>query len=297
MSVYSFSREGSTFSVCGTTRPSMLGPALPSIFGTTKSSTTATESLPEDPVITKSRKQLYGISARKAQKPPEDSQLVMYDPEVIHFPQWRSRFDKLLEVREIEDEETKKSILLKALLPKTVDLIPTLFRRHEEPFEKDTNVILDKLQNYYDKIERKDRIKSRIRFFNSVQGGAHFYEFANTLKAQLFDCDFGSFEQDALVTAFVMGLDNPILKKHLLEKELWCSSLIETVELALKFQEVLPQFSVNSSESVCEVPNQSSSCSDAKGAVYEIPNQSCSYAKSEVYEIPYRSSSCFKSTY
>uniref|UniRef100_A0A146MDK2 Uncharacterized protein n=1 Tax=Lygus hesperus TaxID=30085 RepID=A0A146MDK2_LYGHE len=249
MSVYSFSREGSAFSVCGTTRPS--------ICGTTRSSSTAAEPLPEDPVITKSRKQLYGISARKAQKPPEDSQLVLYDPEVIHFPQWRARFHRLLQAREIEDEDTKKSILLKALLPKTVDLIPTLFRRHEEPFEKDTDVILDKLQNYYDKIERKDRIKARIHFFSSVQGGTHFYEFANALKAQLFNCDFGSFEEDALVMAFVMGLDNPVLKKHLLEKEIWLTSLIETVELAVKFQEVLPSFPIPSSESVCEIPNQS----------------------------------------
>lgn len=197
---------------------------------------------PEDPLVAKERKKLYEIGKKYQRKPVNDDQLVMFDPEVIHFRPWRTKFEKLLETREIEDEETKKAILLKALLAKTVQLIPTFFRRYEEPMEKDTEVILNKLQDHYEKIERKHRIKARIRFFGTTQGERSFYEFANALKDQLFDCDFGSFEEDALVLVFVQGLSNPVLKKHLLEKELWLTSLLEAVELAIKFQDVLPNF-------------------------------------------------------
>ncbi|BET00867.1 NFX1-type zinc finger-containing protein [Nesidiocoris tenuis] len=222
------SRESSIFSLA-----SVRGSSCTSV----RTSSVVTES-PEDPSVLKEKNKFY--KSKKNRRENDEEQLIMFDPAVVKFSKWKARFERLVQLREIEEEEVKKDLLLKALPPATKALVPNLFRRHEEPFEKPADVILAKLADHYDKVERKDRIKRRIEFFSSVQGERNFYQFANDLKEQLFECDFAQFEEEALVTVFIMGLNNSVLRKHLLKDELWLTSLTAAVELAVQFQEVLP---------------------------------------------------------
>lgn len=161
-----------------------------------------------------------------------------FDPSSYEWDEWEILFDTYLTVEGITDDVKKRNLLITAL---GVQPFKTLISvcKPRKPTEYTYDEIILKLRTNYARVTFAST--ERIKFFSMKQSVPQsLTDFANQLRDTSTTCKFpGDFYDEALITAFVGGLSNSTVRKHLMQQEL--TTFEKTLNIANTINSVLVQ--------------------------------------------------------
>ena len=161
-----------------------------------------------------------------------------FDPISYDWDDWKILLDTYIDVEGISDDIKKRNLLITSL---GVQPFKTLISvcKPKRPNEYSYQELVKKLQGNYARVTFAST--ERVKFFASKQQPSEsLTEFANGLRTRTVTCEFPSdFYEQALITAFVGGLRNEHVRKHLMQQEL--KLFAETLNMARTFESVLIQ--------------------------------------------------------
>ena len=159
-----------------------------------------------------------------------------FDPNVFDWEEWEILFETFLAVENVENESQKRNLLITSLGVQAFKTVISICKP-QKPTECKYDVLLEKLRSNYARISFAST--ERIKFFASRQAsGSTLTVFANELRDKATDCDFpADFYEQALITAFVGGLNNDQVRKYLMQRDL--RSFEETLNSAKTIDSVL----------------------------------------------------------
>jgi transposase InsO family protein len=169
-----------------------------------------------------------------------------FDPTTFDWEEWEVLFDTYLEVENISDDIKKRNLLITGL---GVQPFKTLISicKPKKPTEWSYRELLTKLRSNYARITFAST--ERIKFFGKRQEAAQsLTHFANHLRDKATTCNFPpDFYEQALITAFVGGLTNDLVRKHLMQRSL--ETFEETINAAKIMESVTIEGSQTKSDS------------------------------------------------
>lgn len=140
-----------------------------------------------------------------------------FDPDRDDIEVWHYKFSNSLRLSKIEDEETKRLLFVESLDTKVLGTLINLVHPRtidECTFEELYQTLLNNFK------VRKLKVVERVKFFSAKQGTESIVGFSNVLRRAATDCKFPSdFQQDALITSFIMGLNDSAVRANLLRKD------------------------------------------------------------------------------
>ncbi|CAF1997518.1 unnamed protein product [Rotaria magnacalcarata] len=161
-----------------------------------------------------------------------------FDPTSYDWDDWEILFDTYLAVKCVTDDIKKRNLLITAL---GVQPFKTLISvcKPKKPTECTYEEIIQKLRTNYARVTFSST--ERINFFATRQESSQtLTDFANRLRDKTVTCKFpNDFYEEALVTAFVGGLKNEFVRKHLMQQNL--EAFEQTLNVARTFESVLIQ--------------------------------------------------------
>ncbi|CAF1381702.1 unnamed protein product, partial [Rotaria sp. Silwood1] len=161
-----------------------------------------------------------------------------FDPTSYDWNDWEVLFDTYIDVEGITDDNKKRNLLITAL---DVQPFKTLISvcKPKKPTECSYSEIIQKLRTNYARVTFAST--ERINFFATRQSSSQtLTDFANTLRDKSVTCKFpNDFYEDALIAAFVGGLKNEHVRKHLMQQNL--ETFEQTLNAARIFESVLIQ--------------------------------------------------------
>jgi hypothetical protein len=167
-----------------------------------------------------------------------------FDPKSYDWEEWEILFDTYLQVEKVNEDSQKRNILITSL---AVEPFKTLLSicKPKKPNELSYKEVIDKLRANYVRVTFTST--ERIKFFASRQESPRtLTDFANELRYKATTCKFpGNFYEEALITAFVGGLQNDHVRKHLMQKNL--ETFEDTLNMAKTIENVLIQGSYTKS--------------------------------------------------
>ncbi|CAF4430287.1 unnamed protein product, partial [Rotaria magnacalcarata] len=159
-----------------------------------------------------------------------------FDPNSYDWDEWEVLFDTYLEVEAINEDSKKRNLLITLL---GVQPFKTLLSicKPKKPTECSYTELVEKLRSNYARVTFPST--ERIKFFAKRQESSQtLTEFANELRDKSTTCKFPSiFYEEALITAFVGGLRNDHVRKHLMQRNL--ETFVETINTAKTIESVL----------------------------------------------------------
>ena len=159
-----------------------------------------------------------------------------FDPNSYDWEEWEILFDTCLEVESIKDDINRRNLLITAL---GVQPFKTLISicKPKKPTECSYKELVDKLRSNYARLTFSST--ERIKFFAKRQESSQtLTDFANDLRDKTTACQFPSdFYEEALITAFVNGLQNDHVRKHLMQRNL--ETFEQTINAAKTIESVL----------------------------------------------------------
>lgn len=174
-----------------------------------------------------------------------------FDPSSYDWDDWEVLFHTYLEVEDVTDDIKKRNLLITAL---AVQPFKTLISvcKPKKPTDYSFADVLQKLRTNYRRVTFTST--ERVKFFASRQQSSQsLTDFANRLRDNTATCAFpANFYEEALITAFVGGLLNDQVRKHLMQKNL--ESFEQTLNTAKTFESVLVQ-GAHTKTSVCDEPS------------------------------------------
>ena len=161
-----------------------------------------------------------------------------FDPKSYDREEWEILFDTYLQVGGVADDSHKRNLLI---TPLAVEPFKTLLSicKPKKPNECSYKEVIDKLRANYVRVTFTST--ERIKFFASRQKSPRILtDFANELRYTATTCKFpGNFYEEALITAFVGGLQNDHVRQHLMQKNL--ETFEDTLNMAKTIENVLIQ--------------------------------------------------------
>ncbi|CAF4782134.1 unnamed protein product [Rotaria sp. Silwood2] len=161
-----------------------------------------------------------------------------FDPTSYDWNDWEILFDTYIDVEGITDDNKKRNLLITAL---GVQPFKTLISvcKPKKPTECSYSEIIQKLRTNYARVTFSST--ERIKFFATRQESSQtLTDFANSLRDKSVTCKFpNDFYEDALIAAFVGGLKNEHVRKHLMQQNL--ETFEQTLNAARIFESVLIQ--------------------------------------------------------
>ncbi|CAF4732150.1 unnamed protein product, partial [Rotaria sp. Silwood2] len=161
-----------------------------------------------------------------------------FDPTSYDWNDWEILFDTYIDVEGITDDNKKRNLLITAL---GVQPFKTLISvcKPKKPTECTYSEIIQKLRTNYARVTFSST--ERITFFATRQESSQtLTDFANSLRDKSVTCKFpNDFYEDALIAAFVGGLKNEHVRKHLMQQNL--ETFEQTLNTARIFESVLIQ--------------------------------------------------------
>ncbi|CAF3495196.1 unnamed protein product [Rotaria socialis] len=161
-----------------------------------------------------------------------------FDPTSCDWDDWEILFDTFIDVEGITDDNKKRNLLITAL---GVQPFKTLISvcKPKKPNECSYQEIIQKLRINYARVTFSST--ERIKFFATRQDSSQtLTDFANSLRDKTVTCKFpNDFYENALITAFVGGLKNDHVRKHLMQQNL--ETFEQTLNAARIFESVLIQ--------------------------------------------------------
>ncbi|CAF4937693.1 unnamed protein product, partial [Rotaria magnacalcarata] len=161
-----------------------------------------------------------------------------FDPTSYDWDDWEILFDTYLAVKCVTDDIKKRNLLITAL---GVQPFKTLISvcKPNKPTECTYEEIIQKLRTNYARVTFSST--ERINFFATRQESSQtLTDFSNRLRDKTVTCKFpNDFYEEALVTAFVGGLKNEFVRKHLMQQNL--EAFEQTLNVARTFESVLIQ--------------------------------------------------------
>jgi len=161
-----------------------------------------------------------------------------FDPVLYDWEEWEILFDTYVAVEDVSDD-TKKLNLLITLLG--VQPFKTLISvcKPKRPTEYSYEEIILKLRTNYARITFPST--ERVKFFSMKQTSSQsLTDFSNSIRDHATTCKFPeSFYEQALITAFVGGLINDRVRKHLMQQNL--ETFEQTLNTAKVYNSVLEQ--------------------------------------------------------
>ncbi|CAF1110241.1 unnamed protein product [Adineta ricciae] len=146
-------------------------------------------------------------------------QLHKFDPTLFDWEEWEVLFDTHLAVEGVTDDIKKRNLLITSL---DVQSFKTLISicKPKKPTESSYIELITKLRINYAKVTFPST--ERIKFFAIRQvSNQSLTDYANVLRTKATTCDFPEvFYEQALITAFVGGLRDEHVRKHLMQKNL-----------------------------------------------------------------------------
>ncbi|CAF4637437.1 unnamed protein product [Rotaria sp. Silwood2] len=167
---------------------------------------------------------------------PTTNRLHEFDPTSYDWEEWEIRFDTFLEVESIEDDTKKRNLLINALGVQPFKTLISICKPNK-PTEYTYKELIGKLRSNYARVTFPST--ERIKFFASrQQSHQSLTDFANDLRDKVTTCQFPSdFYEQALITAFVGGLQNDQVHRHLMQRNL--TTFEETINAAKTIESVL----------------------------------------------------------
>ena len=138
-----------------------------------------------------------------------------FDPSLYDWEDWEILFGTFVDVESISDANKKRNTLITALGVQPFKTLISLCKP-KKPTEHTYEEIIQKLRTNYARVTFPST--ERIKFFASRQeASVTLMDFANSLRNEATVCVFPSdFYEQALITAFVGGLHNDQVRKHLM---------------------------------------------------------------------------------
>ncbi|CAF1460993.1 unnamed protein product [Adineta ricciae] len=166
------------------------------------------------------------------------SRLREFDPSAYDWDEWEILLDTFFKVEGIRNEEKKRDLLITALGVKPFKTLIALCKP-AKPADFTYETILTKLRTNYARVTFAST--ERIKFFSLKQSSTQsLTDFANDLRDKTTTCKFPmDFYEEALITAFVGGLLDAAVRKHLMQKQL--DTFEETLNAANTISSVLTQ--------------------------------------------------------
>lgn len=142
---------------------------------------------------------------------------IEYNPDIIDFSTFKVKFDNYLTLNKITDVTIKRALLVDSLSPKPLQTLISLCIP-KTPREFSYEELISKLENNYKKVTF--RSTEMFNFFTTKQiTGQSIQDFANKLRDLSANCRFPEiFLDDALITAFTMGLQDNNIRIHILQE-------------------------------------------------------------------------------
>jgi hypothetical protein len=173
-----------------------------------------------------------------------------FDPVAYDWEEWEILFDTYLAVEGISDDIKKRNLLITAL---GVQPFKTLISicKPKKPTECSYVELVEKLRSNYAKVTFAST--ERIKFFAKRQEVSQtLTHFANHLRDKATTCKFPSdFYEQALITAFVGGLNNDQVRKHLMQRNL--ETFEQSINAAKTIESVLIEGSKTKTNSVDDI--------------------------------------------
>jgi len=161
-----------------------------------------------------------------------------FDSNIFDCDEWEVLFNTHLAVKGVIDETKKRNLLITSL---DVQPFKTLISicKPNSPTESSYEDLVKKLRTNYAKVTFPST--ERIKFFALRQESAQsLTDYANILRNKATTCTFPiQFYEQALITAFVGGLKDEHVRKHLMQKSL--ETFEETINLAKTMESVLKE--------------------------------------------------------
>ncbi|CAF0711795.1 unnamed protein product [Adineta steineri] len=173
--------------------------------------------------------------------------LYKFDSTAFDWKEWEFLFETHAAVEGIVDETKKRNLLITLLDVQSFKTLMSICKP-KQPSEYSYAEILHKLRTNYARVTFTST--ECIKFFSIRQETSQsLTEFANILRNKATTCDFPSvFYERALITAFVGGLHNDNIRKHLMQKNL--ETLEATINTAKTIDTVLIEASGFRSNSI-----------------------------------------------
>ena len=128
------------------------------------------------------------------------------------WPQWIKRFDRFLDVNQIDKEERKVSSLVYAMGARAEDILQTFGLDAAEA--KKYSVVRDRFEKHF--VVRRNVIFERARFHQRAQGeGESIENFLNDLYMMIDNCEYGAMRDDILRDRIVIGIRDVGLSQKL----------------------------------------------------------------------------------
>ena len=146
--------------------------------------------------------------------------------------------DTYIDVEGITEDVQKRNILIASLGVVPFKTLIALCKP-KKPTDYSYKELVIKLSTNYTRVTFAST--ERIKFFQTKQERSQsLQEFANLLRGKTTTCNFpAAFYEEALITAFVGGLTNEYVRKHLMQQNL--ESFEKTVNIARTIESVLIQ--------------------------------------------------------
>jgi hypothetical protein len=161
-----------------------------------------------------------------------------FDPNQYDWEDWQILLDTYISVEGIFEDNQKRNILIASL---GVVAFKTLIAlcKPKKPTDYSYTDLLTKLRTNYTRVTFAST--ERIKFFQTKQEASQSLpEYANVLRGKTTTCNFPvEFYEQALITAFVGGLSNEYVRKHLMQQNL--ETFEKTVNIARTIESVLIQ--------------------------------------------------------
>ncbi|CAF3948225.1 unnamed protein product [Rotaria sp. Silwood2] len=182
-----------------------------------------------------------------------------FDPTVYDWDDWEVLFDTYINVEGVTDDTKKRNLLITALGVQPFKTLMSICKPNK-PNELSYSALILKLRSNYARVTFPST--ERIKFFSKHQQSSQsLTDFANALREQTSTCAFPEdFYEEALITAFVGGLRNEHVRKHLMQKNL--ETFQKTIDLAKTIESVFIEGSIvgeRSSDDQCIQQIQKSS--------------------------------------
>ena len=142
-----------------------------------------------------------------------------FDPNLFDWEEWEVLFDTHLAVEGVTEDVKKRNLLITLLEVQPFKTSISICKP-KKPNECTYSELITKLRTNYAKVTFPST--ERIKFFAIRQDSAQsLTDYANVLRNKATTCDFPPvFYEQALITAFVGGLKDERIRKHLMQKNL-----------------------------------------------------------------------------
>ena len=161
-----------------------------------------------------------------------------FDPNHYDWEDWQILLDTYISVEGIIEDIQKRNILIASLGVVPFKSLIALCKP-KRPTDYSYVDLITKLRTNYTRVTFPST--ERIKFFQTKQETSQSLpEFANVLRGKTTTCNFpAEFYEQALITAFVGGLSNEYVRKHLMQQNL--ETIEKTVNIARTIESVLIQ--------------------------------------------------------